>query len=169
MRWCVARFNVCDADFDHIAALHGALFHTLGHMAPLVRFPAEFAQRVCPDDASNVYECRHGIGHGVLYAVWLQRPELAGYSVRHQPRPYGLERATEEERRAVDAMCEQADALPSEPYLSVDTSGVPGYIVDMSRHEAKYGEACRTGARHSVLLFDKKLEAWGMPPTLSRL
>lgn len=24
MRWCVARFNVCDADFDHIAALHGA-------------------------------------------------------------------------------------------------------------------------------------------------
>ena len=41
--------------------------------------------------------------------------------------------------------------------------------MDMSRHEAKYGEACRTGARHSVLLFDKKLEAWGMPPTLSRL
>ena len=188
MRWCVARFNVCDADFDHIAALHGArprthgcapkarktslpvgtgaLFHTLGHMAPLVRFPAEFAQRVCPDDASNVYECRHGIGHGVLYAVWLQRPELAGrvhslcvvltssaqrnhgchahpplhllrrgwrarldgawterkscassgYSVRHQPRPYGLERATEEERRAVDAMCEQADGIASSQY-----------------------------------------------------
>lgn len=78
MRWCIARLPECDADFDHISALHGALFHTIGQMAPLAGYPAEFAQEVCPDDAPTVYECRHGVGHGVLYAVWLQRPELAG-------------------------------------------------------------------------------------------
>lgn len=53
-----------------------------------------------------------------LNGAWTERKRCAslGYSVRHQPRPYGLERATEEERRAVDAMCEQADGIASSHY-----------------------------------------------------
>ena len=134
-------------DFLWISALHGALFQAigaagLGFDGPL-RYPSQLAQRLCHDQVANVYECRHGVGHGVLYATLLrQHGSLANYSACRQPRPYSLT-ISNEMWDAVWAMCREAETLPT------------------SNQEFSFAQGCTSGASHSGYLFDTRLAEYG--------
>ena len=133
-------------DFLWISALHGALYQTIeytGRDAPL-RYPAQLAQRVCHDAVPNVYECRHGIGHGVLYSVLLRSAAgLADYSACRQPRPYSVP-VTDEMFQTVWRLCDEANAVPTQ------------------NAQYSYNQGCVSGATHSGYLFDTTLRELGL-------
>ena len=149
IRWLQARSTnrQLGGDFALIASLHGAIFHTFAMRTrsdPVLSYPTVLAQEWCPDDSSNLYECRHGIGHGVLYAVWLRRAELAAYTTCNQVRPYTPAPMTAEEQQTIDRICDEADRVPTS--ASVFT----------------YGHGCRSGSGHSGLLFTRQFGAYGI-------
>lgn len=138
-------------DFLWIASLHGALFQLIGPTgfraeesgAPLA-YPSELAQRLCHDSVANVYECRHGIGHGVLYAVLMRHAHqlgLANFTACAQPRPYAVQ-VTIQMFDEVWAICRQAEALSTQDQVS-------------------YAQGCVSGATHSGYLFDTRFAAYG--------
>lgn len=149
IRWLQARSTnrQLGGDFALIASLHGAIFHAFAMRTrsdPALSYPTALAQEWCPDDSSNLYECRHGIGHGVLYAVWLRRAGLAPYTTCNQVRPFTPAPMTAEEQQTIDRMCDDADRIPTS--ASVFT----------------YGHGCRSGSGHSGLLFTRQFGAYGI-------
>lgn len=158
IRWLQARSTNrrLGGDFALNASLHGAIFHTFAMRTrsdPALSYPTVLAREWCPDDSSNLYECRHGIGHGVLYAVWLRRAELAALCTTtcdctcctcNQLRPYTPSPMTAEEQQTIDRICDEADRVPTS--ASVFT----------------YGHGCRSGSGHSGLLFTRQFGAYGI-------
>ena len=155
MQGCQARLRNCRHDFSRVAALHGAIFHIMAHHArpgyPHVDYPTSLAKEWCPDRTPLLYECRHGIGHGVLYATWLRRPELTDYSACKQPRGYNLAPPTRSELLLVAAACRQADAIPTNVTNVVPCNG----------DECTFGGGCRSGEQHSRFLFDRRMRRYG--------
>lgn len=149
IRWLQARSTTrqLGGDFALIASLHGAIFHAFAMRTRsdlVLSYPTVLAQEWCPDGSSNLYECRHGIGHGVLYAVWLRRAELEAYTTCNQVRPYTPAPMTAEEQQTIDRICDEADRIPTS--ASVFT----------------YGHGCRSGSGHSGLLFTRQFAAYGI-------
>ena len=139
-----------NGDFLWISALHGALYQAIGPTGldaasgshPL-HYPSQLAQRLCHDAVPNVYECRHGIGHGVLYATLLSRAAgVANYSACRQPRPYSV-RVTNEMFDTIWAICREAEDVPTK------------------NQQYSYAQGCRSGATHSGYLFDTNLADYG--------
>ena len=129
--------------------MHGALFHAIGPTgigatdAKPYHYPSELAQRLCHDHVPNVYECRHGIGHGVLYAVALGRvPSLMNYSACRQPRPYSVA-ISGEMFDAVWRICAEANAVATQ------------------NEQFNYSQGCTSGAAHSGYLFDTNFAGYG--------
>ena len=139
-------------DFLWIAALHGALYQAIAPTgldaasgSHQLHYPSELAQRLCHDAVPNVYECRHGIGHGVMYATLLSRAAgVANYSACRQPRPYSV-RVTNEMVDTISAICREAEGLPT------------------NNQQYNYAQGCRSGTTHSGYLFDTSLADYGRP------
>lgn len=135
-------------DFALTAALHGAIFHTLAtlsHQKPITSYPAELAQKWCPDKYTTVhfnYECRHGVGHGIYYVVALSHSELANYSASNQLRPYSYQ-ISKPDVVAIQHICHEAGRIPT----AAPTS---------------FSKGCFSGTGHSMLLFDTKYTAYGI-------
>jgi hypothetical protein len=136
-------------DFVWTSALHGALYQVIAplgmsvSMASQLRYPSALAQKLCHDRVRDVYECRHGIGHGVFYAVLMSHGHMmANYSACMQPRPYSIPNADQmlDDARVV---CDQARSIPT--FVQQHT----------------YQSGCVSGSTHSWYLFDAKLGEYG--------
>tara|TARA_B110001452_G_scaffold251253_1_gene240166 strand:+ start:713 stop:2467 length:1755 start_codon:yes stop_codon:yes gene_type:complete len=144
-----ATYQLLWSDFALIASLHGAILQTIANLtrvgdSSMLSYPAVLAQRWCPDGVINVYECRHGVGHGIFYTIIMRRPELAGYSLCQQLRPFTLATISPSEWETSEAICAEADALQT------------------SQRTFTFGHGCRSGFGHSHWLFEPTLAAYGV-------